>query len=176
MMVPQINKILFTTDLSEESRQAFEYAISLADRYGARITILYVIEEFSKSANAYLKSFVGDDRWKEIQADHEREARQILIGKQKEGVLIRDALNQFCEEAQKDYSECSYVVEDIVVAKGNVVEEILSQAQASQCDVIVMGYHVKGKFEEAVLGSTTRRLLRRSKIPVMLVRLQKPAH
>ena len=171
-MVPQINKILFTTDLSKESRKAFDYAVSLADRYEARITIIYVMEEFSKSADAYVKSFVGNDKWKEIQEDHEREARQILIGKQKEGALIRDALNQFCDEVQKDHSDCTYVVEDVVVAKGNVVDEILSQAQASKCDVIVMGYHVKGKLEQAMLGSTTRRLLRRSRIPVMLIRLE----
>lgn len=37
--------------------------------------------------------------------------------------------------------------------------------------LIVMGYHSRGKLEEAVVGSTTRRVLRRSKIPVLLVRL-----
>jgi nucleotide-binding universal stress UspA family protein len=35
---------------------------------------------------------------------------------------------------------------------------------------------VRGKLEEAVLGSTTRRLLRRSKIPVMLVQLANDDH
>ena len=39
-MVPDIKKILFTTDLSQESRQALDYAISLATQYGASITIL----------------------------------------------------------------------------------------------------------------------------------------
>ena len=35
-----------------------------------------------------------------------------------------------------------------------------------------MGYHVRGPFGEALLGSTTRRVLRRSNIPVLLVRLE----
>ena len=89
--------------------------------------------------------------------------------------MIRDALNEFCDEVQKDHGECNYVVEDIVVAKGNVVDEILNEAQTRDCDMIVMGYYVRGKFEEAVLASTTRRLLRRSKIPVVLVRLERAA-
>ena len=171
-MVPKIKKILFTTDLSQETRQAFDYAISLAEQYGARITILYVMEEFSHASSAYLKSFVGDDKWQELQAGHKQEARKILIGKQKEGTIIKDALSEFCDEIQRDYSECNYVVEDIVVAQGNVVEEILGEVHARKSDMIVMGYHVRGKLEEAVLGSTTRRVLRRSNVPVMLVRLK----
>ena len=70
-------------------------------------------------------------------------------------------------------SECTYVVGDVIVAKGKVVDEILNETHTSNCDVIVMGYYVRGKFEEAVLGSASRRMLRRSKIPVMLVRLEK---
>jgi len=68
-----------------------------------------------------------------------------------------------------------YVVEDIVVTLGNVVEEILGEVHARKCDMVVMGYHVRGKIEEAVLGSTTRRVLRRSNIPGMLVRFKKTA-
>ena len=63
------------------------------------------------------------------------------------------------------------MTDDIVVAKGNIVEEILAETQARGCDLIVMGYHSRGKLEEAIMGSTTRRVLRRSKIPVLLVRL-----
>lgn len=172
-MLPEIKKIMFTTDLSKETRRAFDYAVSLADRYGARITILYVMEEFSQASSAYLKSFIGNEKWQELEESHEQEARKILIGKQKEGTMIKDALNAFCDEAQKDHGECNYIVEDIIVAKGNVMDEILSEVQAKKCDLIVMGHHVRGKIEETVLGSTTRRIIRRSKVPVMLVRLEK---
>ena len=170
-MVPEIKKIMFTTDLSKETRQAFDYAVSIADRYGARITILYVMEEHSQSSNAYMRSFIGVEKWQELQESLEQEARQILIGKQKEGAMIKDALSALCDAAQKDYAECNYMLEDVIVAKGNVVDEILSEVQDRKCDLIVMGYHSRGKIEEAVLGSTTRRVLRRASVPVMLVRL-----
>jgi nucleotide-binding universal stress UspA family protein len=170
-MVPEIKKILFTTDLSKESRQAFDYAVSLAGRYGARITILHVLEELSESSSAHLRNFIGEEKYRQLQKDHEQEARQILIGKKKESTMIREALGDFCEKAQKDLSECDFIVDDIVVAKGNVVDEILQESQGRKCDLIVMGYYARGKLEEALLGSTPRRLLRRSQIPILLVRL-----
>ncbi len=60
---------------------------------------------------------------------------------------------------------------EIVVVRGNVVDEILSEAQNRNCDLIVMGYNARGKLQDALLGSNPRRLLPRRKIPVMLVRL-----
>jgi nucleotide-binding universal stress UspA family protein len=170
-MVPEIKKILFATDLSKNSRHAFNYAVGAADSYGATITILHVMEELSPSTGTHLKSFIGEERWQELQESHEQEARQILIGKKKEGAMIREALHEFCKEAQKDLAQCEIMTDDIIVARGNVVDEILAETQTRGCDLIVMGYRSRGKLEEAVMGSTTRRVLRRSSIPVFLVRL-----
>jgi nucleotide-binding universal stress UspA family protein len=174
-MFPEIKKILFTTDLSKNSRHAFNYAISAADKYGATITILHVMEEVSPSSNAHLKNFIGEEKWQELQESHEQEARQILIGKKKEGSMIRQALHEFCEEVQKNFAHCEIMTDEIVVAKGNVVDEILAVTQNREIDLIVMGYHSRGKLEEAVVGSTTRRVLRRSRTPVLLVRLPEEA-
>ena len=170
-MVPEIKKILFTTNLSKESRHAFDYAISLATQYGASITILYVMEESYWSTGDYVKNILGEEKWQQLRDNQEQEARQILIGKKKEGVLIRDALDEFCRDAQKDHKECEFIMDEIVISSGVVVDEIIDAAEQRQCDLIVMGYHVRGHLEEAILGSTPRRVLRRSKIPVMLVRL-----
>ena len=170
-MVPNIKKILFPTNLSQNSRQAFEYAVSIANRYDASITLLHVMHEVSHSADVRLKNLLGEDRWQEVKKSHEQEARQILIGKKKEGAMIKDALGEFCEEVKTDLKEISFTTDDIIVANGNVVDEILTEAKNRDCNLIVMGYHVRGKLEEAVLGSTTRKVLRRSKIPVMLVQM-----
>ena len=169
-MIPNINHILFTTDLSPNSRQAFGYAVSVAHRFGAKLTLLYVMEEVSPSADNRLKSFIGEDRWQQIKGSQEEEARQILIGKKREGAVIREALDEFCEQCQTE-SEVDIKVEQINVVRGYVVDEIMAEAQRISCDLIVMGYHVRGKLEEAVLGSTTRKVLRRSRIPIMMVQL-----
>jgi nucleotide-binding universal stress UspA family protein len=170
-MATEIKKVLFTTDLSPQSRKAFDYAVSLAARYGARITILHVIEELPQYPGEYLKGFLGPERWRELQESNEQEARQILIGKKKEGAMIREALRDFCKDAQKDHGESDDMMDEIVVSTGKVVDEILTESETRKCDLIVMGYYVRGRFEEAIVGSTPRRLLRRSKIPIMLVPL-----
>ena len=41
----EIKKILYATDLSENARYAFAYAVSLADLYNATITIFHVLPE-----------------------------------------------------------------------------------------------------------------------------------
>jgi nucleotide-binding universal stress UspA family protein len=170
-MIPEFKKILFTTNLTPESRHAFDYAISLANKYGATITILHVMEEAPQSTKVQLKNILGEERWRQLKESHEQEAKQILIGKQKEGIMIKEALQDYYEDVQKDHDECEFLMDEIVITSGVVVDEILHEAQQRDCDVIVMGYHVRGKFEEAIAGSTTRRVLRRSKIPAMLVRL-----
>ena len=168
-MVPEIKKILYTTDLSTPSQKALGYAVSLANRYDATITILHVMEDASFSTGTQFQDLLGEEKWKQLKEMHEQQAKQVLIGKQKEATLIGEALGNFCQEAQ----ECMghFGVDDVAVAKGNVVDEIINESQSRQCDLIVMGYHVRGKLEETIAGTTTRRVLRRSKIPVFLVRI-----
>jgi nucleotide-binding universal stress UspA family protein len=47
----------------------------------------------------------------------------------------------------------------------------MGEADARQVDLIVMGYHPRGRLEEAIVGSVSRSVLRRAKVPVLLVRL-----
>jgi len=58
-MIPQIKKILFTTDLSKQTRHAFNYAVGLANQYGASLTILYVMEDLSPAQSANLQGFIA---------------------------------------------------------------------------------------------------------------------
>ena len=43
-MTQDIKRILYATDLSENSAHAFGYAINLANKFDAEITILHVID------------------------------------------------------------------------------------------------------------------------------------
>jgi nucleotide-binding universal stress UspA family protein len=170
-MVPEIKKILFTTDLSQNARHAFRYAVALAYRHGAELVVLHVMEDHAPYADGYLQNFLGEERWKQIKEQREAEARQILIGKQQEGALIRQALDEFCAAVRSELGDIELPAEELVVAKGNTVNEILSAVEDKSCDLIVMGYSARGKLGEAFLGSTSRRVLRLSRVPVLLVRL-----
>jgi nucleotide-binding universal stress UspA family protein len=51
------------------------------------------------------------------------------------------------------------------------VDEILEEAENKGYDMVVMGAHGQGVLANALIGSTSRRVIRRSKTPVLVVRL-----
>ncbi|MEJ5359517.1 MAG: universal stress protein [Desulfobacterales bacterium] len=169
--LPQFRNILFTTDLSKQTRHAFRYALSIANQYGSVLTILYVMEDFSPKQTLHLQGFIGEERWEELRKSHEQEIRQILIGKQREGAMIRQALGEMFDSARKEFDARNTRSDEIVVTQGDPVDCILQEAEARKADLIVMGYHTRGRLEEAVIGSVSRSVLRRSKVPVLLIRL-----
>jgi nucleotide-binding universal stress UspA family protein len=160
-MIPAIKKILYTTDLSENARYAFGYAASLADRYDAKITIVHVLESLSENATMRLISILGEERWQQVQ---DRNVQEVLE-------TIKARLEKFCNDMSAKLDQCSFVVEDIIVTTGQPVESILEQADKSGCDLIVMGTHGHKALSDSMLGSTARRVVRRSLKPVMVVRL-----
>ncbi len=160
-MIPKIKKILYTTDLSKNARYAFGYAASLSGQYNAGITILHVLEEFSHSSTIRMTSVLGDERWREIQKQNEQEVIDTIQGR----------LEKFCEDMSADLSEHPFSVDKILVKSGQPVEVILKEADRRSCDIVVMGTHGQGGLADAMLGSTARRVVRRSPIPVLTIRL-----
>ena len=67
--------------------------------------------------------------------------------------------------------ESAKITDRVLVMRGNPVDQIVEQAEERNCDLIVMGSHGHGNLTEAMLGSTARRVLRKSRIPVLVVRL-----
>jgi nucleotide-binding universal stress UspA family protein len=55
---------------------------------------------------------------------------------------------------------------------GRPSAEIIRFAQENAIDMIVLGTHGKGMLDQALFGSTTERVVRRSPCPVLTVRLR----
>ena len=166
-----VKKILYATDLSESSRYAFAYAVSLADLYNAAITMIHVLPEVPDILDKNIIGYISADRWEEIKSQNVDEAREALIGKRRDHLAIRDALHQFSQNVKESHAGSGFVTDDIVVVRGNPVEQILAQAEEKNCDLIVMGTHGHGTLADVMMGSTARRVLRRSTKPVLVVRL-----
>lgn len=163
MDIPEIQKILFSTDLSKNARYAFRYAAGLAHQYDAAITLLHVIEDLSESAISQVTAFIGKSRWQEFQKKKDVEYVE----------LIQDRLQGFCSEMSEKLKACPFIVDDIRIFHGHPVDIILKQADTGKFDLIVMGTHGTGGFEDRLIGSTAQRVVRLSKIPVLTVRLPK---
>lgn len=173
MTIPEvkINKILYATDLSENARYAFAYAVSLANLYKAKLTLLHVVPEVPFLLDASFIGYIDAERLEKIKSLHFQEAREALIGKQKDHTAIKEVLDQFCKNVKIGIEKPDIATDEIIVKRGNPVEQILKQAEEKGCDLIVMGTQGQGTLADVMMGSTARRVLRRSKKPVLVVRL-----
>ncbi len=160
MMIPDIKKILYCTDLSEQAKYSFGYAASIANRFGAGITILHVLEDVSEYRDSLVINILGPEKWEQLRRQNEQEVVQKL----------RTRIEEFCKEISQEMPACPFITDDIVVKIGNPVDEILKQVKAMNCDLVVMGARGHGVLADAVLGSVSRRVLRRCDKPVLIVK------
>ena len=115
MILPniRIKKILYATDLSQSAVHAFSYAVSLANMYGAGITILHVLAEFP--GEDFITNMINNDTWEEIKNRHYSEARDQLIGKKRDHVAIKEVLEAFSEEARADAQDQAFITDEILI-------------------------------------------------------------
>ena len=165
----QIKKILYATDLSESAVHAFSYAVSLANMYGAGITILHVLAEFP--GEDFITNMINSDTWEEIKSRHYSEARDQLIGKKRDHVAIKEVLEAFSEKARADAQEQTFVTDEVLIKHGTPAEAIVETAQEQNCDLIVVGTHGHGTFADVFVGSTAKWIIKHSPIPVLVIRL-----
>jgi len=165
----QFKKILYATDLSETAVHSFSYAVSLANMYGAGMTILHVLAEFP--GEEFITNMINSDTWQEIKRRHYSEARDQLIGKKRDHVALKEVLEAFSEEAKTDGEDQAFVTDEILIKNGDPAEIIVQTAKEQKCDLIVMGTHGHGAIADVLIGSTAKRVVRHSTIPVLVIRL-----
>jgi nucleotide-binding universal stress UspA family protein len=157
-MSSQIKKILYTTDLSQNSVYAFYYAVDIAKERGAKIVILHAIQPISPAVTPAL----GTDERTKIQQHSVEEATKE----------IKNRLQDFCRRTEaKMGPPCVELVSKILVPLGHPPEEILNTADKEECDLIILGTHGKGFLAHTFLGSVSNAVLHRTRKPVFIIPL-----
>jgi len=138
-------KILLPTDGSAASGGALGEAFKFARECASAIRLIYVCED--------LPYLLGEGPTNVFDAI-EREGRRVLeeaLGKAREvGVKAETAL--------------------VKAAGRRIATAIIEEADSSGCDLIVMGTHGRSGIEHMMLGSVAEAVLRRSRLPVLLLR------
>jgi len=156
--VPKIRKILYATDLSENSAYAFYFEIDFAQEHNAAIIILHVVEPVSLDGMPY------PERGKivKIAKDNIKEAIEE----------IKNRLQSFCKKVEgKMGPPCIELVSKTLVPLGDSTDEILNTADREDCDLIILGTHGKGLLAHTFLGSVSSAVLHRTRKPVFIVPL-----
>jgi nucleotide-binding universal stress UspA family protein len=162
-MLPKIKRILYTTDLSPNSKYAFSYAINSAIQHDAKLIILHVLEPVSAAVRAHMGSYLDAERMKNL---FEEKITYTIE-------FIEERLKKFCKEELAGDLQAEDRVQSIEVCEGFPPDEILEKANKLDCDAIVMGTHGKGIIANTFLGSTAKRVLRRARKPIFIIPLPK---
>ncbi len=168
----EIDRILFATDLSDNARHAFAYAVSLANLYEAQLIILHV-ESDEPGLDEKLTGDEGEKRWEEVKKQNAIDAREALIGKKKQSETIRRVLSHFCQSETACFGEQGFIKDEILIKSGNPVDEIITQVNEKDCGLIVIGGFGKVNDRDKGIGATVEQVLRKSHVPVMMVRMPK---
>lgn len=121
------------------------------------------MENINHVIEVQIKDIMGQEKWDKLQS----EKSDYLIKK------IRDRLEDFCNEMDSQIDSCRLLIEDIKITKGNPTEVILNTAKDIHADMIVMGSYGHNILQDAFVGGTARRVVKRSETPVLVVRLPK---
>ena len=158
-MPAEVRKLLFCSDLSENSNVALRYAVWLAKLTGADMHVLHVVEELSTDAKVTIQGFLMD-------AAKRHEALNERVGTIRSEVMKqRDAF--WSQQAPED-RKIRDQVKSIEVVESYPAEQILTTSVKLGCDLIVMGAHEKG-LSHTFLGGVAKSVLRRSRVPTLIV-------
>ena len=137
------SQILVPTDGSPASDAAIEHAIDLADRYGATLHALYVVD-----GAAYSTLEAG--------------AEIVVDALESEG---KEATRRVADAAEDAGVDC-----ETTVTSGTAYRSIRDYVDGHAIDMIVMGTHGRKGLDRYLLGSVTERVVRTSDVPVLTVR------
>lgn len=144
----KFDKILFANDFSENSERAFEYALTMARNFNARLVVIHVINEPVDLRGFYVPHISFEKLEKEIEEGAEK------------------LMEKFCRTKIKDFTNF-----ETVIVSGIPYEEILKKADEENASLIVMGTQGRKGIDHFLFGSTAERVVRNAKCPVLSVRL-----
>jgi nucleotide-binding universal stress UspA family protein len=135
--IPRMERIIVTSDLSEDSAYALSYAAALARETQATVTYLHVMPVLPAGVGLPYEVSIP-----EAQSELDR--------------LVPVEARKWCTIVTR-------------VETGIPYQEILSIAEKTRANMLVMNTHGKSMLERALLGSTAERVIRGAPCPVLAI-------
>lgn len=144
-----ISHILFPSDLSEPSREAFKQVLELAQSSRAKVTLFHAYELLSMSvAGIYDLSITTTLNELELTMEQKAEFH----------------LGEFKQQLDQ-----AGIENEMVIQRGHAGELIVEQSESRGCDLIVMGSRGLGPIRSMLMGSTSTYVLHHSQSPMLVI-------
>ena len=138
-----ISKILVTTDFSEVSDHALDYAIALARRYDARIYLAHII---TPDPFQFAEPQLAQATYEKVRQAAEEGVTDILISGKLRGVP-----------------------HEVLMEEGNVWPSLEMLIRKHEIDLVVAGTHGRGKVQKLLIGSVAEEIFRKADCAVLTV-------
>ena len=141
-----IKRILYPIDFSECSYDVVPYVLSIAEKYGATIYLLYVARDMRHFAGFHVPHTSISLFTKELVEGSERMMDQVC----------KDHFDRYPNFQRK-------------VVIGDAGEEIVRTAEREGIDLIIMGTHGRKGLDRTLFGSVAGYVVKHSSVPVLTV-------
>jgi nucleotide-binding universal stress UspA family protein len=146
------SKILAAVDGSKPSMDAAYYAISLSEKYNAKLSVLNVAKQHSFKKT--FSSFIAAPTYGTDDMEQRKEEMQ-----------------KFLEEIGKKAEENSVEVKtQIIEGSESVIRAILEFAENEKTDLIIVGTRGSSKVKKLLVGSVAEGVVTYSHCPVLVVK------
>ena len=141
-----LQRILVPTDFTETSEHALDWAVSLAERLGASVTVMHSYE-------IPLASFPDG----------------AIIATAEMAARISEAAQQALADTV-ERRKARGISLDSVLREGVAWEEINAVADSIDADLVVIGTHGRRGLARALLGSVAENVVRTARRPIVTIR------
>lgn len=143
--------ILFPIDFSECSEKVFPYALEMAQKFDAKLRLLFVARDIS-----YLSTV--DVAWELLRNTVAEVAR-----------AGENRMEAFCDKQLSDFPNY-----ESKVVTGDPAEEIVKFADEQGIDLIVMGTHGRKGLDRTLMGSVADHVIKNASAPVFTINPLRP--
>ena len=144
--MPDIRRILCATDFSGASKHAYEYAVDLAAKLGAAVSVIHAYQ---------IPAYTLPDGMVEVPVEVE--------------ASVRERLDQQLKEFSRSIDTKGVKV-DVHLLDGVPYVEITHAARELKADLVVIGTHGRTGLAHLLLGSVAERVVRTCEAPVLTIR------
>ena len=141
--------ILCPVDMHPRSKMALRKAINIAHQFNSKIVLLSIHEEFLSKKQMIMSrvsvSSLGDE-FKKIATEAKNDMKNLV------------------KELEADDIKCEYILRD-----GTPADIIVKLSNEMDIDLIVMGTNGRGSLSDYIVGSTTQKVVEKSKCPVLVM-------
>ena len=144
-----MKNILVALNFDDKAGKLFEWSVQVADKFNSNVWIIHIA--------APDPDFIGYDvgpqyiryyKAEELKEEHKM-IRQFAVDLEEKGIKATGLLIQ-----------------------GPTVKMILEEIEKLKIDLIIMGHHEHGFLYKTFFGSTAKEVLKKSKIPLLVIPLE----